>query len=72
MITFMNTHSPRTEEAVMTRLLATEAYSDSYEYHGSTVIEHIRTLSGKTVWRDWIMFDTVEEACDYFNAECAD
>ena len=56
----------------MTRLLATEAYSDSYEYHGSTVIEHIRTLSGKTVWRDWIMFDTVEEACDYFNAECAD
>ena len=54
----------------MTRLLANDAYSDTYEYHGSTVIEHIRSLSGKTVWRDWIIFDSVEEASEYFNEEC--
>ena len=54
----------------MTRRLATEAYSDTYEYHGSTVIERIRTLAGQTIRRDWIMFDTVEEASDYFNDEC--
>jgi hypothetical protein len=56
----------------MTRLLANESYSDFYEYHGSTVIEHIRSLAGQTVLRDWIIFDTVEDASDYFNAECAD
>jgi len=56
----------------MTRHMTNEAYCDCYEYHGSTQIEHTRTLSGETVWRDWIIFDTVEEAADYFNAACAD
>jgi succinyl-CoA synthetase alpha subunit len=53
----------------MTRQLASETYDDLFEYHGSTVIEHTRTRAGKTVWRDWIVFDSVEEAADYFNAE---
>jgi len=56
----------------MTRHWTSEAYSDSYEYHGSTMIEHTRTQAGETVWRDWIIFDTVEEAADYFNAAGAD
>jgi hypothetical protein len=43
---------------------------DCYEYHGNTVIEHIRRLAGETIWRDWILFDTVEEAAEYFNAAC--
>jgi hypothetical protein len=43
---------------------------DFYEYHGNTVIEHIRRLAGETIWRDWILFDTVEEAAEYFNAAC--
>ena len=52
----------------MTRQIHEEAYCDCLEYHGNTTVELIRTLGGKTVWRDWIMFDTVEEAADYFNA----
>jgi len=56
----------------MTRHMTSEAYCDSYEYHGSTQIEHTRTQSGETVWRDWLIFDTVEEAVDYFNAACVD
>jgi hypothetical protein len=54
----------------MTRQLTHEAYSDCFEYHGSTEIEHVRIRSGKTVWRDWIIFDSVEEASAYFNEEC--
>ena len=53
----------------MTRQLASETYDDLFEYHGSTVIEHTRTRAGEPVWRDWIVFDSVEEAADYFNAE---
>jgi succinyl-CoA synthetase alpha subunit len=56
----------------MTRQLTCEAYDDFYEYHGNTVIEHTRTQAGETVWRDWIIFDSVEEAVDYFNAACVE
>ena len=56
----------------MTRLLSSQTYSDTYEYHGNTAIEHTRTLAGEIVLRDWIMFDTVEEASEYFNDECTE
>lgn len=49
---------------------AEEEFTDRYEYHGCTTIEHTRRLAGETVWRDWIIFDTVEEAADYFNLAC--
>ena len=45
-------------------------YYDCYEYHGNTTIELTRKQGGVTIWRDWIMFDTVEEATQYFNDAC--
>jgi len=42
-------------------------FQDHYEYHGSTTIERIRKKEGVTIWRDWIIFDSVEEASQYFN-----
>ena len=42
-------------------------YQDSYEYHGNTVVEFIRKQSGMIVRRDWILFDSVDEAQDFFN-----
>ena len=45
-------------------------YDDCYEYHGNTMIEQIRKQDGVTVWRDWIIFDSVEEATEYFNDAC--
>ncbi len=54
----------------MTRHISGEIYNECLEYHGNTTIELIRTLGGETVRRDWLMFDTVEEAADYFNAAC--
>jgi hypothetical protein len=41
-----------------------------FEYHGNTSIERTRQLNG-TVERDWIIFDTVEEASAYFHEQCA-
>ena len=52
----------------MTRQISADEFCDCYEYHGSTTIAHKRTQGGETVWTDWILFDTVEEASEYFNA----
>ncbi len=38
-----------------------------FEYHGSTIVERIQVVSGITPQRDWLLFDTVEEAADYYN-----
>lgn len=45
-------------------------FRDRFEYHGSTVIEHTRLVADELVWRDWILFDTVEEAEEYYNLSC--
>lgn len=45
-------------------------YQDSFEYHGNTEIERIRKKAGKTIRRDWIVFDSVDEAMECFNTEC--
>ena len=46
-------------------------FNDCYEYHGNTVIELTRKQAGQTVFHDWMMFDSVEEAADYFFDNCA-
>jgi len=46
-------------------------YYDYLEYHGSTQVVRIRK-QGRTVLRkDWLDFNTVEEALDYFNNGCS-
>jgi hypothetical protein len=42
-------------------------YQDYFEYHGNTAIERTRKQRGITIRRDWILFDSVEEAVEYFN-----
>jgi len=54
----------------MTNNISYPNYYDSYEYHGSTTIEQTRNQDGRIIWRDWIIFDTVEEATEYFNDAC--
>ena len=43
---------------------------DYFEYHGSTTIEMTRKISGCIVKRDWILFDSVEEAQAFYNENC--
>ena len=38
-----------------------------FEYHGSTIVERIQVVNGIEPQRDWLLFDTVEEAADYYN-----
>jgi hypothetical protein len=54
----------------MTRYSFYAHYQDYYEYHGNTMIERIRKEAGRMVKRDWILFDTVEEAQEFFNNNC--
>ena len=54
----------------MTNSISYMDYYDCYEYHGNTTIELTRKQNGTTIWRDWILFDTVEEATEYFNDTC--
>ena len=51
----------------MTKDISYPDYQDCYEYHGNTTVELTRCQAGEIIWRDWIIFDTVEEAAAYFN-----
>ncbi len=61
---------PRKGAKTMTKHIINAEYYDCYEYHGNTTIELTRKQGEITVWRDWISFDTVQEATDYFNERC--
>ena len=54
----------------MTKDISQPDYYDCYEYHGNTTIELTRKQGGMIIWRDWILFDSVEEATEYFNDTC--
>lgn len=47
-------------------------YQDCYEYHGNTTIEITRKQNGITIKRDWILFDSIEEAQSFINDNCSD
>jgi hypothetical protein len=47
-------------------------YQDCYEYHGNTTIEITRKQNGITIKRDWILFDSIEEAQSFINDNCGD
>ena len=47
-------------------------HNDFFEYYGNTEIMRIRKQNGTIVRRDWLIFDSVEEAMEYFNTECGE
>lgn len=54
----------------MTKKMFRQDHFELFEYHGSTTVERVRKQYGKTIRRDWIIFDSVEEAQDFFNSDC--
>ena len=54
----------------MRKFIRHHSYQEYYEYHGNTVIERTRKQGSVTIRKDWILFDTVEEASEYFNNDC--
>jgi hypothetical protein len=51
----------------MTRLTNDSMYDDIYEYFGGTTIQRTRIKADETVWRDWLLFDSIEAAFEFFN-----
>lgn len=45
-------------------------YHDHFEYFGNTEIERIRMQGEKVLKHDWIIFNTVDEAMEFFNDHC--
>ena len=54
----------------MTRLEIYPTYDDFFEYFGATTIRQTRKKADETVWQDWLHFDTVEAALEFFNDCC--
>jgi len=54
------------EDGFMTKNDHFIEYQDHFEYHGGTMIEHIRRQNNYVLRHDWILFDSVEEAREYF------
>jgi hypothetical protein len=44
-------------------------YREYYEYHGNTAIERIRKYPKNRIVRDWILFNSAEEAMAFFYNE---
>ena len=47
-------------------------YHDFFEYYGNTEILRVRKQKGAPVMQDWLMFDSVDEAMEYFNTNCGE
>ena len=45
-------------------------YSDAYEYDGNNEILRIRKQYGMIVRRDWLIFNSPEEAMEHFKTKC--
>ena len=56
----------------MTNEMIYPTHQEIYEYHGNTAIVITRKQNGKTLWTDEILFDSVEEADEYFNSNCCE
>jgi len=47
-------------------------HQDHFEYFGNTEIERIRIQGERVIKHDWIMFDSVDEAMEFFNDRCGE
>ena len=47
-------------------------YHENLEYHGNTAVEITLIKNGVTIKRDWIFFDSVQEAQDFFYENYSD
>jgi hypothetical protein len=50
----------------------TNDFQETFEYHGNTSVEMTRRELGYVTKRDWIIFDTVEEAQTFYYDHCSD
>ena len=51
----------------MTKHIFVQHHHEYFEYHGNTMVVRIKKGTGNTISRDWLLFDSVEEAQEFFN-----
>jgi hypothetical protein len=56
----------------MVRQVVYTTHRVCFVYHGSTTIERVRKGRGGACSRDWLLFDSVEEAEEFFNTDCGE
>ena len=56
----------------MIRQVVYSNYRECFVYHGGTTIERTCRRAGAVLARDWLLFDSVEEAEEFFNSDCVD
>jgi hypothetical protein len=44
---------------------------DCFEYYGHTAVTHLRKRGRRTVWREWVLFDSVDEAREFYHQQTA-
>jgi hypothetical protein len=47
-------------------------YHESFEYHGNTAVEVNLKKNGVTIKRDWLFFNSVQEAQDFYYENYSD
>jgi hypothetical protein len=60
---------PSEQEDIMTHYIISPDFEEFFEYHGNVAIERVRLTKGR-VERDWLYFDSAEEAVDFFTEQC--
>ena len=54
----------------MTHCIVSQDFEEYFEYHGNVAIERVRRTEGM-IERDWLYFDSAEEAVAFFTEQCA-
>jgi hypothetical protein len=54
----------------MKKDLSYSNYHEIIEYHGNTEVERIRKQCDEIIEHDWLIFNSVDEAMEYFNEKC--
>ena len=54
----------------MTGQITYQDYLETYEYHGNVAVERVRRQNG-AIEREWLYFDSTEEAVEFFTEMCA-
>jgi hypothetical protein len=58
------------KEGKMDKHKLVKKYCEYFEYYGSTAIKRIKKRGRKIISREWILFDSIEEAREFFNEYC--
>ncbi len=67
----MGPSQPPAKEAKMESAALTRDVRDCFEYYGHPAVTHLRKRGRRAVWREWVLFDSVDEAREFYHQQTA-